>query len=79
MWLFLIRPQRKKEKQAQAMVAALKVGDEVVTMGGIKGTVVHIKDNEVIIESGIDRTKIEIFKYAVKDVMPKSEETEESK
>ncbi len=70
MWLFLIRPQKKKEKQLQAMIGALKVGDNVVTMGGVVGKVVLIKDDSVVIETGIDRTKIELKKFAVKDVTP---------
>jgi preprotein translocase subunit YajC len=70
MYLFLIRPQKKKEKQLQSMIGSLKVGDNVVTMGGVVGKVVLIKDDEVVIETGIDRTKIELKKFAVKDVTP---------
>ncbi len=51
MWFFLIRPQQKKLKQHQAMVAALRRGDQVVTQGGVIGKVVKIRDdNEVEVE-----------------------------
>ncbi len=51
MWFFLIRPQQKKLKQHQAMVAALRRGDQIVTQGGVIGKVVKIRDdNEVEVE-----------------------------
>lgn len=52
MYFILIRPQRKKEKEAQAMIAALTVGDKIVTIGGIWGKVVKIKDDYIFIETG---------------------------
>lgn len=50
--LYVIRPQRKKEKETKAMINAMKVGDKVVTIGGICGKVAKIKDEYVFIETG---------------------------
>ncbi len=52
MYFMLIRPQRKREKEAKAMIDALKVGDKIVTIGGICGKVSKIKDDYIIIETG---------------------------
>lgn len=51
-YFMLIRPQKKREKETKAMLNAMKVGDKVVTIGGICGKVVKIKDNYVFIETG---------------------------
>ena len=51
-YFLLIRPQRKRDKEKRAMLDALKVGDKVVTIGGICGKVSKIKDNYVFIETG---------------------------
>lgn len=50
MWLFMIRPQRKQQKELEAFRASLKKGDKVVTVGGIFGTVDEIKDKSVLIK-----------------------------
>jgi len=62
-WLILIRPQRKIQQQHQQMLAGLKRGDEVMTEGGIIGSVVHMTDDRVTLKSGdtrviVARTKI---------------------
>lgn len=51
-YFMLIRPQRKRDKETKAMLNALKVGDKVVTIGGICGKIVKIKDSYVFIETG---------------------------
>ncbi len=56
-YFFLIRPQKKKEKELKKMLAALKVGDEVATIGGIHGKIVRIKDDLFVLESGIGTNK----------------------
>ncbi len=67
MWFFMIRPQRKQQKELQAFRDGLKKGDKVVTIGGIYGTVNEIKDNYVIIEVD-NNVKIRVSKQAlVKD------------
>jgi preprotein translocase subunit YajC len=68
MYVILILPQRRKEKKNKEMLNALKVGEEVVTIGGIMGKVINIKDDEVTIESGVMKTKILVKRWAVKEV-----------
>lgn len=65
MYFFMIRPQRKREKEEQAMRASLEIGDEIITIGGIIGRVVTIKDDEIVIETGADRNKMKILRTAV--------------
>jgi preprotein translocase subunit YajC len=64
-YFLLIRPQRKKDKETQKMRSAVQVGDEITTVGGIVGRVVTIKDDTLILETGADRSKIRIKKWAV--------------
>ena len=54
-YFLLIRPQRKKDKKVKEMLAALKVGDRVTTIGGIHGTICGIKDDTVTIAVGADK------------------------
>ena len=65
MYLFFIRPQKKKSQQEESMRNALEIGDEVTTIGGIVGRVVSIKDDSMVIETGVERSKIRIKKWAV--------------
>lgn len=64
-YFFMIRPQKKREKAAAAMRNALEVGDEIITIGGIVGTVVSLKDDTLVIETGSDRSKIRILRSSV--------------
>lgn len=67
MWFFMIRPQRKQQKELQAFRDSLKKGDKVVTVGGIYGTVCEVKENNVLIEVD-NNVKIRVSKQAlVKD------------
>ena len=64
MWFFMIRPQRKQQKELQAFRDGLKKGDKVVTVGGIYGTVVEVKENSLLLE--VDRdVKIRVAKSSV--------------
>ena len=65
LYFFMIRPQKKKEKEIQLMRSKLEVGDEIVTIGGIIGRVVNIKVETIVIETGSDRSKIRITRWAV--------------
>lgn len=67
MYFLLIRPNSKRKKQEDQMRSSLEVGDEITTIGGICGRVVSIKDDAdtFIIESGTDRNKIKIKKWAI--------------
>ena len=72
-YFLMIRPQRKRDKEAKAMLAAMKKGDKVVTIGGIHGTIVMVKDNTVIIKVD-DSARIEFSKNAISTVTPKGTE-----
>jgi len=64
-YFMLIRPQRRREKATQEMRSKVEVGDEVVTVGGVIGRVVSIKDDTLVIETGSDRSKIRIARWAI--------------
>ena len=67
-YFFLYRPQKKQEKETQEMRNSIEIGDAISTVGGIIGVVVRIKDEMLLIESGADRTRIQIQKWAVRGV-----------
>ncbi len=77
LYFFMIRPQKKQEKETQNMRNNLQVGDEITTIGGIIGKIVSIKDETVMIETGHDRTKIRILKTAVRNVDVKAEDAQD--
>lgn len=64
-YFFIIRPQRKQDKEDKNMRENLEIGDEVVTNGGIVGIVFQVKDDTVVIETGGDRSKIRVMKWAI--------------
>ena len=64
-YFMLIRPENKRKKEAEQMRDGLKVGDEVTTIGGITGKVVHIKDEKFVLETGADQVRIEFAKWAL--------------
>ena len=67
-YILLIRPQKKREEEKRNMINAISVGDKIVTIGGIHGKVVILKEDLITIEtSGMD-TRIEISKWAVRDL-----------
>ena len=74
MYFLMIRPQQKKQKEEQKMRNSLRVGDELTTIGGIKGRVVSIKDDTIVLETGNDRTKIQFEKWAIQTVHTKHED-----
>jgi len=65
MYLLLIRPQKKKQKAEQKMRENLQVGDEIVTIGGIYGRVISLKDDTIVIESISDHTKLTVARWAL--------------
>ena len=69
MYFLLIRPQKKREKQVNEMRSAVKVGDEVITIGGIHGTVSKVRDEYLTIQIGADKTKLEITRWAISKVV----------
>ncbi|MBC8545586.1 preprotein translocase subunit YajC [Clostridiaceae bacterium NSJ-31] len=64
-YFILIRPQKKREKETAKMRSNLEIGDEVVTIGGIVGIVVSLKEDTVVIETGSDRSKIRFLRAAI--------------
>ena len=68
LYFFMIRPQKKKDKEDAAMRDALQVGDEVTTIGGIIGKVVSIKGETFVLETTKDKTKIRFLKGAIRSV-----------
>ena len=64
-----IRPQRQKDKQVQEMRKALKVGDQIVTIGGIYGKIIRLKDDNIVIQTSSDRTKLEMARWSVSSVV----------
>ena len=65
MYFTMIRPQKKRQKEEQAMRDNISIGDEITTIGGIMGRVVTVKEDSIIIETGADRTKLRIIRTAV--------------
>jgi preprotein translocase subunit YajC len=77
MWVLMIAPQRKKAKQLEAMLKALKPGDKIVTTSGIIGVVISIKERSLSLRSA--DTKMEVLKSAVAEVTERAGEAVESK
>lgn len=67
-YFFLIRPQRKKDKKVKEMLAALKPGDRVTTIGGIYGTIVSVKDETITLSVGAQRTEMVFTRWAIRQV-----------
>jgi len=67
-YFFLIRPQKKKDKAVKEMLNALKVGDRICTIGGIYGTVTGVKDDQVVIAVGAQKTTMHMARWAIKSV-----------
>ena len=65
MWLLMVRPEKKKQKKVEEMRKALTVGDEVVTIGGVMGKVVHVTDEDITIETSEDRVRVQFKKWAI--------------
>jgi preprotein translocase subunit YajC len=87
-YFFIIRPQKKQEKETTALRNSLSIGDEVTTIGGIIGRVINVKDDTFVLETTRDRTRIRFERSAIKRIDRKydapveetaEEATEESK
>ena len=65
MYLLIIRPENKKRKQADEMRSNLSLGDEIVTIGGITGKIVQITEDTITFETGEDRVRIQVRKWAI--------------
>lgn len=76
MYFLMIRPQKKRQKEEQQMRDNIQVGDEVVTIGGICGRIVTIKEDAFVIETGADRCKIKMLKGAIQTNVTANEKLE---
>ena len=64
-YFMLIRPENKRKKEAEEMRSSVKTGDKITTIGGIVGTVVNVKEDKLVIETGADQVRIELAKWAM--------------
>ena len=64
-YFMLIRPENKRKKEAEQMRSSVKTGDKIITIGGITGTVVNVKDTRIVLETGADQVRIELEKWAI--------------
>jgi len=72
-YFLVIRPQKKKEAEINEMRKNLRVGDEIITIGGIRGKIVKLKDEYITVEVGTSKTKLELARWAVGSVIKKNE------
>jgi preprotein translocase subunit YajC len=68
LYLLMIRPQQKKQKQWQQMLTNIKSGDRITTAGGIRGTIISLKDDSIVIRVAPDNLKLEVAKSAIASV-----------
>lgn len=73
-YFLIIRPQKKRDKEAKDMLASMKKGDKIVTIGGIRGTVAVVKESTVIVKVD-DNARIEFSKNAISQILDKKSET----
>ena len=64
-YFFLIRPENKRKKKLTEMRNNISIGDEIVTIGGIMGTIVHVTEDDITIETGEDKVRVQFKKWAV--------------
>lgn len=65
MYFLTIRPQKKKQKEEQQLRDSVQIGDEITTIGGIVGRIVTVKEDSIVIETGADRTKMKLMRWAI--------------
>ena len=75
LYFFMIRPENKRKKQAQAMRDSLTVGDEITTIGGIIGTICAVKENTIVIPTCADRVRIDFTKWSLSTKGAQTSET----
>ena len=64
-YFMLIRPENKRKKEAEQMRSSVKTGDKIISIGGIIGTVVSVKDDKIVLETSADHVRIEMAKWAI--------------
>ncbi len=69
MYLMIFLPQKRRDKKAKAMLEAMQVGNTVITIGGVTGKIINIKDDEITVETGVEKAKLNFKKWAIKEVV----------
>ena len=72
-YFFVIRPQKKKANEINEMRENLKVGDKIITIGGIIGKIILVKEDYLVIETSSDNTKIEVMKWGINGTYKKKD------
>ncbi len=78
-YVLIIRPQKKQEREVTNMRASVSVGDEIITIGGLIGRVVRVKEEDLTIEVGSDKLKFDVKKWALREVTKSTTVTKEIK
>lgn len=65
MYFVMIRPQKKKQAEEQKLRDSIQIGDEITSIGGITGRVVTVKEDSIVVETGADRTKLKLMRWAI--------------
>ncbi len=79
MYFLTIRPQKKKQQEEQKLRDAVQIGDEITTIGGINGRVVTVKEDSIVLETGADRVKIKLMRWAIQTNNTANERAESEK
>ena len=77
LYFFMIRPQKKNQKEEEKMRNNIQPGDEIMTIGGFYGRVISVKDDSIVIESVVDRTKQKITRSAVQTNLTVHDDTDD--
>ncbi|MFA6729596.1 MAG: preprotein translocase subunit YajC [Eubacteriales bacterium] len=72
-YFFMIRPQNKRQRETESMRESVMRGDVVTTVGGIVGVVIVVKDNNILLETSGDKTRIQVQKWAIRSIEQKAE------
>ena len=80
-YFILIRPENKRKKESEKMRSSVKVGDRITTIGGIIGTIVHVKEDKIVIETSADQVRMELTKWSIStnDTAAEAEQEEAKK
>lgn len=79
MYFLMIRPQKKRQQEEQKLRDSVQIGDEITTIGGINGRVVTVKEDSIVLETGADRVKMKIMRWAIQTNNTANERAESEK
>ena len=77
MYFMLIRPENKRKKKDEEMRSSLRNGDQIITIGGVCGTVVDVKEDKIVIETSKDQVRVEFAKWAISSNETQAKEQKE--